>query len=135
MRTRLVKVTVVLAVCAALFAAAMVPALAIPVFSRKYGFGCAACHSNWPRLNDFGLRYRQNGYQIPTPEFAGVLRFDLVNTPAAVTDDISRWTIAGRYYLTQDLAVHLEYSNFKQSQAGMPRAQENSFSTRLDFAF
>ncbi|HUT53424.1 MAG TPA: hypothetical protein VM658_08540 [bacterium] len=41
---------------------------AIPVFARKYGFNCTMCHSNFPRLNDFGWRYRQNGYQIPGRE-------------------------------------------------------------------
>ena len=38
---------------------------AIPVFARKYGFECTMCHSNMPRLNDFGQRYRMNGYQLP----------------------------------------------------------------------
>lgn len=41
---------------------------AIPVFARKYGFNCTMCHSNFPRLNDFGVRYRQNGYQLPGRE-------------------------------------------------------------------
>ncbi|MEI6913826.1 MAG: hypothetical protein WCL39_01715 [Armatimonadota bacterium] len=41
---------------------------AIPVFARKYGFNCTTCHSNFPRLNDFGVRYRQNGYQLPGRE-------------------------------------------------------------------
>jgi hypothetical protein len=40
-------------------------ASAIPVFARKYGFNCTMCHSNMPRLNDFGQRYRMNGYQLP----------------------------------------------------------------------
>lgn len=43
-------------------------AQAIPVFARKYGFNCTMCHSNFPRLNDFGVRYRQNGYQLPGRE-------------------------------------------------------------------
>jgi hypothetical protein len=41
---------------------------AIPVFARKYGFNCTMCHSAFPRLNDFGTRYRQNGYQLPNRE-------------------------------------------------------------------
>jgi hypothetical protein len=43
-------------------------AWAIPVFARKYGFSCNMCHSNIPRLNDFGTRYRENGYQLPGRE-------------------------------------------------------------------
>ncbi|NPV49535.1 MAG: hypothetical protein HPY69_21530, partial [Armatimonadetes bacterium] len=41
---------------------------AAPVFARKYGFNCTMCHSNFPRLNDFGQRYRNNGYQLPGRE-------------------------------------------------------------------
>ena len=38
---------------------------AIPAFARKYGFNCNMCHAGFTRLNDFGQRYRDNGYQIP----------------------------------------------------------------------
>lgn len=43
-------------------------AQAIPVFARKYGFNCTMCHSAYPRLNDFGQRFRRNGYRIPGRE-------------------------------------------------------------------
>jgi hypothetical protein len=39
-------------------------ASAVPVFARKYGFNCTMCHSSVPRLNDFGQRYRANGYRL-----------------------------------------------------------------------
>jgi len=38
---------------------------AIPAFARKYGFNCNMCHVAFPKLNDFGQRFRDNGYQIP----------------------------------------------------------------------
>lgn len=38
---------------------------AIPAFARKYGFNCNMCHTAFTKLNDFGQRYRDNGYQIP----------------------------------------------------------------------
>jgi hypothetical protein len=41
---------------------------AVPVFARKYGFECTMCHSNIPRLNDFGQLYRMNGYRLPGRE-------------------------------------------------------------------
>lgn len=44
------------------------PAAAIPAFARKYGTNCTMCHSSFPRLNDFGTRFRQNGYQLPGRE-------------------------------------------------------------------
>ena len=41
---------------------------AIPAFARKYGVNCTMCHSAFPRLNDFGTRYRDNGYRLPGRE-------------------------------------------------------------------
>ncbi len=37
---------------------------AIPAFARKYGLRCSACHAAWPVLNDFGWRFKDNGYQL-----------------------------------------------------------------------
>jgi hypothetical protein len=39
-------------------------AQAIPAFARKYGLACSACHTNWPRLNRFGINFRDNGYRM-----------------------------------------------------------------------
>ncbi len=42
------------------------PAEAIPPFARKYEVSCADCHQgHYPRLNEFGRRFRENGYQLP----------------------------------------------------------------------
>ncbi|OGF68266.1 MAG: hypothetical protein A2Y62_02770 [Candidatus Fischerbacteria bacterium RBG_13_37_8] len=38
---------------------------AIPAFARKHSFNCNMCHTAYPKLNDFGQRFRDNGYQIP----------------------------------------------------------------------
>ena len=42
------------------------PARAFPAFARKYGVRCTACHESWPKLNDFGRAFRDNGYQMLT---------------------------------------------------------------------
>ena len=42
--------------------------MAIPAFARKYGFNCNMCHTAYTKLNDFGQRYRDNGYQVPGQE-------------------------------------------------------------------
>jgi hypothetical protein len=51
-----------------LFAVSLVAALpeanALPAFARKYGLRCSACHETWPILNNFGLKFRDNGYQL-----------------------------------------------------------------------
>ncbi len=39
-------------------------AQAIPAFARKYNVACSACHESWPKLNDFGQLFRDNGYRM-----------------------------------------------------------------------
>lgn len=41
---------------------------AIPAFARKYGFNCNMCHVGFTKLNDFGQRIRDDGYQLPGQE-------------------------------------------------------------------
>jgi hypothetical protein len=55
----------VLAVAAAALAV-LVPseAGAIPAFARKYNVACSSCHEAWPKLNDFGELFRDNGYRM-----------------------------------------------------------------------
>ena len=57
-------ITLIIAVC---FFEFMHPfdGQAIPEFARKYGFNCSMCHTGFTKLNDFGQRFRDNGYQIP----------------------------------------------------------------------
>ncbi|MBM3476936.1 MAG: hypothetical protein FJX75_27005 [Armatimonadetes bacterium] len=57
-----------LAVAHAVVLASARPALAIPVFARQYDFRCVSCHDPFPRLNDFGERFRVDGYRLPWPE-------------------------------------------------------------------
>lgn len=40
-------------------------AQAVPVFARKYHTTCFTCHTTPPLLNDFGLRFQANGYELP----------------------------------------------------------------------
>jgi hypothetical protein len=44
------------------------PGQAIPAFARKYGFNCQMCHTSFTKLNDYGQRFRDNGYQQPGQE-------------------------------------------------------------------
>jgi hypothetical protein len=65
--------TLRIALAAALAAATLLalrpdPAGAVPVFARKYGLNCTNCHSGFPRLNDWGQRFRANGYRLPDRE-------------------------------------------------------------------
>src|ERR1019366_2102996 len=53
-----------LLLCAGLGVSMCSPAFAVPAFARKYGLPCSACHEAWPKLNNFGLAFRDNGYQL-----------------------------------------------------------------------
>ncbi len=47
-------------------------AQAIPPFARKYNLTCTACHTAPPRLNPYGERFLENGYQLPGTENGGI---------------------------------------------------------------
>lgn len=49
-------------------------AQAIPAFARKYDLTCTACHTAPPRLNTYGERFLENGYQLPGTEDGGVTK-------------------------------------------------------------
>jgi hypothetical protein len=59
------KITVMLLVLIAIPLVIPAPGQAIPAFARKYGFNCMMCHTAFPKLNDWGQRFRDNGYQLP----------------------------------------------------------------------
>jgi hypothetical protein len=46
-------------------AAATETASALPVFARRYQTSCTTCHALIPKLNPFGIAFRNNGYRIP----------------------------------------------------------------------
>ena len=47
---------------------------AIPAFARKYGMPCSACHEAWPKLNNFGQTFKDNGYQLGNDRDAPVFQ-------------------------------------------------------------
>ena len=49
-----------------LLLAGIQPAYGIPAFARKYGLRCSDCHEAWPKLNNFGQMFKDNGYQLMT---------------------------------------------------------------------
>jgi hypothetical protein len=66
-RPRLGASLAVLATCLSATAAE-----AIPAFARRYQTSCTTCHSIAPRLNAFGVAFRNNGYRIPPNDEAFV---------------------------------------------------------------
>jgi hypothetical protein len=41
---------------------------ALPIFARKYETSCTTCHVIIPKLNPFGIAFRNNGYRIPAAD-------------------------------------------------------------------
>ena len=62
---------------------------AIPAFARKYQVDCTVCHTRYPRLNNFGERFLENGYQMPGTEDGGIVRKMQLGNVAL--DDISNY--------------------------------------------
>jgi len=65
---RITRVGVFLVIFAALFGATFIlppKAKAIPAFARQYQTSCATCHSNFPKLNDFGKAFKDAGFKFP----------------------------------------------------------------------
>ncbi|MBI3604427.1 MAG: hypothetical protein HY202_00170 [Nitrospirae bacterium] len=44
----------------------LTPASALPLFAKKYHLPCTACHEAFPKLNDVGIAFKDNGYQMGT---------------------------------------------------------------------
>ena len=63
---RFIRFLVVLAPAVALLQLCLTPGSgnALPLFARKYSFQCTQCHMAFPRLNAFGMKFRQNGYRL-----------------------------------------------------------------------
>jgi hypothetical protein len=55
-------------VSALLLCAVAEPVSALPIFARRYGTSCITCHIIPPKLNAFGIAFRNNGYRIPLNE-------------------------------------------------------------------
>src|SRR6266567_3593303 len=50
------------------------PAYGIPAFARKYNLRCSDCHEAWPKLNNFGQTFKDNGYQLMTGRDAPIFQ-------------------------------------------------------------
>src|SRR5215468_5914042 len=61
--------SVVLGLCALLAVTLYCPAIhAIPAFARQYQTSCTTCHSDFPKLNDFGKAFKDAGFKFPSDD-------------------------------------------------------------------
>jgi hypothetical protein len=50
---------------------------ALPIFARRYETSCTTCHVVIPKLNPFGVAFRNNGYRIPVNDAGFVKTSDV----------------------------------------------------------
>jgi hypothetical protein len=106
---------------------------AIPAFARKYGFNCNMCHTGYPKLNDFGQLFRDNGYQIPGQEGGESSIFDS-GIPAAIRttagyslyNSIDNTTLGFNIYGLDLLAAGVMHKNISFLFVYTPRIDEPS---------
>lgn len=84
MKKSLAPVTIVLmlVVLAAVVLSSAQKAAAIPVFSREHGLKCSNCHTAFPLLNEFGMEFKQRGFQLPGEN--GKYLWELKSLPVSV---------------------------------------------------
>ncbi|VAX19177.1 hypothetical protein MNBD_NITROSPINAE03-613, partial [hydrothermal vent metagenome] len=84
---------------------------ALPAFARKYDMACSVCHTRMPRLNFFGQRFLENGYQIPgTMDGASVKKRLLGGSGGATLGKISN-------YMAVRLRADVERFGFNDKEA------------------
>ncbi len=92
-------------------------AQAIPAFARKYNMACSNCHvSGFPKLNDFGNRFRDQGYQMNTEE----------DEPA--NTHFAYWPLSLR------TSLGYQYSSASRLAVGSP-ATDRAYATSGSFGF
>jgi len=65
---------------------------AIPAFARQYGTSCSTCHSDFPKLNDFGKAFKDAGFKFPTDD-AGLMKIPPVMLGAPAQKELFPNTI------------------------------------------
>jgi hypothetical protein len=86
----------------------------LPLFARKYGVECTTCHMAFPRLNAFGMAFKQNGYRMPAQK--GESPWDLKEFPLSVVGNV------GYSYTSTDA----EDSNGKRERTNLSEFVQNT---------
>ncbi len=84
MKKSLAPVTLVLmlVVLAVVVLSSAQRAAAIPSFSREHGLKCSDCHAGFPLLNEFGMEFKQRGFQLPGEN--GKYPWELKSLPVSI---------------------------------------------------
>ena len=93
-----------------LWVAGISDAEAVPAFARKYDMTCNVCHTRQPRLNPFGQRFMENGYQLPGTADGGTKEKHLLGGElnGVTLDDVSN-------YMAVRLRADIQQASFADS--------------------
>lgn len=85
---------------------------AVPAFARKYEVSCNACHTRQPRLNPYGQRFLENGYQLPGTSDGGQKGKHLLGGElnGVTLDDVSN-------YLAVRLRADIQQASYADNDA------------------
>lgn len=100
---------------------------AVPAFARKYDMTCNVCHTRQPRLNTFGQRFLENGYQLPGTEDGGITLKRLLGGElnGVTLDDVSN-------FFAVRLRADIEKPSFKDTTEPM---QDQNVRDDVDIVF
>lgn len=96
-------------------------AYAIPIFAQRYHLTCETCHSVLPELNNFGLAFRQHGYQLPLPVHGTTvvaLRYQLQWQQSPVNS--RRWTPGGVLLGNLEIGQITAFAHYNLGAQGGP---------------
>ncbi len=104
-----------------------IPGRSLPLFARKYNMQCTACHVAFPRLNKFGMQFRQNGYRLQgqpgtSPwedksfplSIVGIVGYHYVSTSALPKEDAATLRHGNNKSLAAPERVRTNTSRFQQ---------------------
>ncbi|MFQ5847258.1 MAG: hypothetical protein ACE5IQ_06220 [Candidatus Methylomirabilales bacterium] len=88
---------------------------AVPAFARKYKVECTVCHTRPPRLNPFGERFLENGYQIPGTQDGGIVeKLKLGNVTLDLVHNYFAVRLRGNVYRQFDVETEDEAKDKKE---------------------
>jgi hypothetical protein len=94
------------------------PAAPLPLFARKYSMECTQCHVAFPRLNAFGMKFRQNGYRLEGAK--GESPWDGQNFPLSLVGNV------GASYTGLDTVRQVGPDAGKRQRTGTTQFNQNA---------
>ena len=133
-RSHVIPLAVALAMGLAALAAWTSSLQALPLFGRKYSMQCTSCHLAAPRLNMFGMTFKQNGYRMPGAH--GESPWDSTGNrefPLALVGNVAYHLQSTNTEVAPGTKLRTNFSSFEQEQVEFHSA--GTLADRVTFHF